>query len=365
MSSNTTDPAPGTYSIYPYSPNKELPIIFAVIISCLGGILLIQSLWKSYWPRFAWIATFASTVWVTGFIIRAISVWTIDNQENVSLYIAQYVLILVGPALYAASESFLLGRLMAFLPYHAPIHPGRVLSTFIFFSVVVEALMGAGAGIASGATHDQSTRDTGYALVCAGLILQGVLELAFISLTAYIHRRATVSGHASARIHTLCAILYLTSSQMIVRCVVRAVGAFEEKDCAPGTYYCGYVNTQEWVEWVFEVGNITLVVAILAALPPRRFLPSNEHIFLDLYDKTTMRLGPGFSTPENRGFAMSVVDPFDLVGILSGRGQRVEKFWEREWPVASSQDCEKDLGGAGRKGALRAKLEDAGSGSSV
>lgn len=67
----------------------------------------------------------ATSVWIAGFVCRSISVY---NVQSVNIFIAQFVLIIVGPPLYAAAEYFILGRLIAYLPYYASIHPGRVVS---------------------------------------------------------------------------------------------------------------------------------------------------------------------------------------------------------------------------------------------
>jgi hypothetical protein len=115
------------WSLYPYPPNRPAPIAFAVLLSVVLVYQIYQSFFRYKWKKFGGMMLWASSVWVAGFICRAYSVY---HVQEVNIFIAQFVLIIVGPPLYAAAEYFILGRLMAYLPYHAPIHPGRVVSTF-------------------------------------------------------------------------------------------------------------------------------------------------------------------------------------------------------------------------------------------
>jgi hypothetical protein len=124
---------------------------------------------------------------------------------------------------------------------------------------------------------------------------------------------------------------------MLVRCIVRTVEGFEAAACDPNKPgydgYCGTVQRHEWFLWVFEVANITIFVAALAFLPPGRYLPRSSKIYLDPNDGVTERVGPGFSKAEKRSLIITVLDPFDWRGILTGKGRTVEKFWEQNNPT--------------------------------
>ena len=56
----------------------------------------------------------------------------------------KHTLIICRP-LYELSNYFMLSRILYYVPYHSPLHPGRVLTTFGAISMVVEALNGNGA----------------------------------------------------------------------------------------------------------------------------------------------------------------------------------------------------------------------------
>jgi hypothetical protein len=326
------------WSLYPYHPVKALPIIFAIIIFSLGILHVYQSFFKYRWKKFGLMMLWATSVWVAGFICRAISV---HKPQAVGIFIAQFVLIIFAPPLYAAAEYFILGRLLAYLPYHSPIHPGRVVSTFFLLSGAVEGLTANGAAESSGTGRTPSQRTNGLNCIKAGLLLQAIIEASFFSLVALLEYRCRKAGHFPRNVRTVCYVLYITSVMMLLRCIVRAIEGFEAAACDPNKPgydgYCGPVQRQEWFLWVFEVANITIFVALLAFLPPGRYLPRSTKIYLDPYDWTTERIGPGYSRAEGRSRLATVLDPFDIVGVLTGKGKTVEKFWEQSNPTIGEE----------------------------
>ncbi|MCJ1377492.1 hypothetical protein MMC17_000587 [Xylographa soralifera] len=324
-----------SWSIYPYDPSKALPVVFGVIVSGLAVSIAYQSFVRYKWYRFGIAMAWASAVWIAGFVCREISVY---NVEAVNIFIAQYVLIIAGPPIYAISEYFVLGRLLAYLPYHAPIHPGRVLSTFWFLGTAVESLAANGAGNSAGAGRQPAQRAAGIACIQASLILQAFVEALFFSLVALLHYRCKRAGHFPHNVRIICFVLYVTSTMMFVRCFVRTVEAFEMAACDPSAAgydgYCGPVQRNEWFLWVFEVANITTFTALLTIFHPGRYLPAGTLRYLDPGDGRTERIGPGYSEACRRSWLASVLDPCDIYGAVTGKGVSVDKFWERENEVA-------------------------------
>lgn len=333
---------PEPWSLYPYEPNKPAPIIFALLLLCLAIHQFHQSFILHNFQTFGTVMTWASLIWISGFICRSISV---HHVTNLNLFIAQYVLILMGPPLYAAAEYFILGRLLAYLPYHAPLHPGRVYSTFILLSTGVELLTANGAANAVGSDRSETQYRIGRALLRAALILQGFVEALFMALVAMVEWRCRRKGNKNfpKQVRIVCYVLYITSSMILVRCIVRTIEGFEAGSCGhddeEGAYYCGIVARNEWFLWVFEIANITLFVVLFAVFPPGRYLPSSSKVFLDPNDGRTERMGPGFGKADKRPLFVTVVDPFNFYGIVTGRGMVVDKFWEREQPVYCRGDA--------------------------
>ncbi|KAK3116660.1 hypothetical protein LTR53_002707 [Teratosphaeriaceae sp. CCFEE 6253] len=310
------------WSLYTYHANEGAPIFFAVFLATLGCYQIYQSFFRYRWKKFGSVMTWATTVWISGFVCRSIS---IHHGQNVNLFIAQYVLVLM--------EYFILSRLLAYLPYHAPIHPGRVLSTFIMLSTVVESLTASGASNSAGRDRTPSQRKAGLDCLKTALIIQCLIEALFFSLVALVERRCRQAGSFPERVRPVVYILYITSFMVLVRCIVRTIEGFEEAKCDPNGPPCGYIPTHEWVFWIFETANITLFVVILAIFHPGRFLPRSSKIYLDPYDGKTERVGPGFGKADKRPLMVTIFDPFNLAGILTGKGMAVHKFWEDFQPI--------------------------------
>ena len=278
--------------------------------------------------------SWATAVWIGGFVCRSVSVY---HQQNVNIFIAQFVLVLMGPPLYAAAEYFILSRLMAYLPYHAPIHPGRVVSTFLILSAIVESLTANGAANSAGTGRTPSQVRAGLACLKAALILQCCVEAFFFSLVATMEYRCRKAKNFPRHIRVVCYILYITSFMILVRCIVRTIEGFEAAACnhtsegPPGR--CGTVSTHEAFLWVFEIANITLFVILLAIFHPGKYLPRSSRIFLDQVDGKSERVGPGFGKADKRPFLVTVFDPFNIYGIVTGRGMKINKFWLKEQPL--------------------------------
>ena len=337
----------GSPSVYPYDPSKPLPIVFASILFVLTVALTYQS-YRYKWVHFGLMTSWASATWLAGFIVRAISVF---DSSNVGLFIAQYVLVFIGPPLYAASEYFILGRLLAYLPYHTPMHPGRVLSTFLLLGAAVESLAASGAASSVSANSKPAVRSAAIIRIKASLILQEVLEASFFGMVVLVEYRCRKARNFPKNVRIMCRMLYVTSFMMTIRCIVRTIEGFEATGCdpsAPGFKgYCGPVQEHEWFLWVFEVANITVFVLLLALFHPGKYMPSNKMQYLDPVDGETERIGPGYSAADNRPLLITVLDPFNWGGMMKGREPVVDRFWERENPVAPKNFAAKKLRGGG------------------
>lgn len=318
------------WSIYPYNPSAAPPIVFAITLGLAGILQVYQSFSRRGWYIFGRVMTFATAVWLTGFIARAISV---HQQQNPDLFVVQSVMILAGPPIFAAAEFFVLGRLLAYLPYHAPLHPGRVVSTFMILSTVVESLTTSGASNSAVHWDDPSAQLLGQRLLQASLILGCLVEIGFLATVAIMEIRCRRARQYPAHVQKIVWLLYITSFMLLVRGVARCVEAFEASACA-SHQSCGYIATHEWVLWVFEVANITLFVILLAAFHPGRYLPNTSKVFLDPIDGVTERKGPGFSKADRRPFWLTVIDPWNLHAIITGKGVEMHEFWkDAEYPI--------------------------------
>ena len=327
MAVDSSPPDDSSWSLYPYQPVKALPILFAVGFLTCGLTMLYQCLSRYGYKRYTFTMTFTCVVWIAGFVCRMVSVY---NDQSISIFVAQYVLLFLGPPLFAGAEYFIFGRVLAYIPYHTPIHPGRVLSTFIMLDTIVEILAANGAS-ANASAKSVKERNSALDRMLASIILQTVLEVVFFSSIAFVERRCRKANHFPRNLEIVCNILYVTSFMMFVRCIFRVVEGFEERNCALDNPYCGSVDRHEWFFYVFEVANIFLFVVLLTIFPPGKYLPPNHKIYLDPLDGTE-RVGPGFAKADKRPFIVTLLDPCNIHQIITGSGLPVEKFWEDNNP---------------------------------
>ncbi|KAK5156134.1 hypothetical protein LTS14_005021 [Recurvomyces mirabilis] len=316
-------------SVYLYQPSHVLPIIFSILVglSWLGHIY--QNFRYKAW-RITFFMVWGGSVFTAGWVCRAISSFQTTSS---SLYMAQTILLYAGPPIYSAAEYSVLGRLMYHLPMYAPFDPGHVTLFFIYLGAAVEALAAAGAAYIGANRHttDISIFITGGKLLSASLLLQAVLELFFIIMVAYLHRRASRDGLATRNVRTLCIMLYGTSTFVLLRCTARAIESFGTQTVTHCTPLCRILLFHEWFLYVFEAAPMVIYTYWINFIHPGRLLPKNKKCYLDP-DGTTERLGPGWI--DKRARASRWTDLLDIRGLMNNKRTR-DAFWLRpdEWPV--------------------------------
>lgn len=270
-------------------------------------------------------------VFTAGWIMRTIASY---NPTSLNLYIAQNCLVLAGPPIFAAAEYNILGRLMHYVPMHAPLHPGRLVIFFVYVGAAVESLTAAGAAMLSGADNPSVYRRGG-TLIAISLVLQAVVEIFYMSLVVLMHRRCNQTGMTSRNLRTLFWMLYGTSSLILLRCIFRAIEAFAEdlvsspEQCHS---FCKFFVQNEWYLFVFEGAPMVIYTYWLNIIHPGRFLPRNKMRYLDT-DARTERLGPGWT--DRRSKWETFADPWDLTNTIRGEPKH-DKYWLKpdQWPVA-------------------------------
>jgi hypothetical protein len=261
------------------------------------------------------------TVFTTGWIIRTVSTY---RPSDLDLYIAQYVLIYAGPPVYSAAEYNVLGRLLRYLPMHAPLSPERVTYFFIYLGAAVEGLTAAGASRVATAKGDLAQRQSGLTLISIALLLQAVIELVFITMVAMIHRRCVTAGAFPRNVRLLCIMLYGTSALVFLRCIFRAIESFAILSASSNcNTLCRTVLLHEWYLYVFEALPMLIYTWWINFIYPGTLLPRDRNVYLDP-DGLTERRGPGWVDTRSRW--ETFVDPVDLVGTIKGQ-QNHEKFW--------------------------------------
>ncbi|KAI9803509.1 MAG: hypothetical protein M1825_001852 [Sarcosagium campestre] len=312
----------GTYaegSYFFYAPNKVLPIVFGILVLISGLWHIYQNQKYGYW-RATFLLPWAAAVFFAGFAMRE---WGAYEYDNLPVFISTTVLILAAPPVYAAAEYVILGRLLYYIPWLSPIHPGRVVSTFIGLGAVTEALTANGAAYFANSDNTIEQRKTGLNIIRSALLLQALIELGFFALVATFYARCRRANVVTPSIRTVTYLLFGTSLLILGRCIFRTVEVFEnEIDQKPGS-----ITTNEWSFWVFEVGMMIICTYWLNWHHPGQYLPNNFKLYLSYRDHKTEVEGPGWV--DKRNFILTIFDPFDIVGLVQQNDKKC-RFWEDE-----------------------------------
>jgi hypothetical protein len=119
----------------------------------------------------------------------------------------------------------ILGRILHYVPYHSPPHPGRVLTTFGFVSSIVEALNGWGASYSVNQSLSGSGIIAGRALIKTLILQLGVLDC-FGRLAGAFYWRCHSTGAVNSKLKSSLIALYTNTCLILARMIHRTVEYF-------------------------------------------------------------------------------------------------------------------------------------------
>jgi hypothetical protein len=210
----------------------------------------------------------------------------------------------------------ILGRVLYYIPYLSPLHPGRVATTFVGLDSVCEILIGNGAWRMANSSMTDKQRKVGSNMVTASLCLQAALFGAFGLLIALFHHRASKAGVLKPDLKTVLCVMYVSATIVTIRCIYRLVEYIEGWNSA--------IYKNEVYFWIFEASIMFINTALLNLYFPGKRLPRSNSVFL-ARDGTTERRGPGWA--DERPWIVTVFDPFDLWGLVKGNDKKTQ-FWD-------------------------------------
>ncbi|EOO02538.1 putative rta1 domain protein [Phaeoacremonium minimum UCRPA7] len=329
-------------SLWFYAPNKGAPVFFTVAFGASGLCHIWQCIHYKCWKLMG-VYTFCALLFTSGFILREIGTF---NYDNLDIFLSSTVLIYAAPPLYELGNYQILGRILYYVPQLAPMHPGRVLTTFAAISGIVEALNANGAINASNSDLPMSRQNIGKALLKAALLIQiGVIFL-FVLTAAYFQRQCIKNGIRNAKLNGALLTLYISSALITVRTIYRIVEYFSlaklhfEEGMDPMSF--SPIIRYEWFFYVFEAVLMICNQVLWNVRHPRRYLPSSTKVYL-AKDGVTEILGPGYK--DERNFLVTLFDPFDIYGLIKGRDKKT-RFWENEAPTEDASRKENNRNGA-------------------
>jgi RTA1 like protein len=255
----------------------------------------------------------ASIILTAGFALREYGAYHYDNLD---ILIANLVLIMSGPPVYALINYLVLSRILFYVPYLSPIHPGRVLTTFLAMDTLCEIIIVNGADRVLNSNISKTERNVGDILVKVGLIAQCCMFIFFTILGVTFQIRASKHGVLTKNTKTVLYVMYVSCVIITARCIYRMAEFFQG--------FFGEVYTHEFYFYIFEASIMFINTCLLNAFHPGRYLPRSNRVFLSPDGKTEL-YGPGWQA--KRSFLITLIDPFDCVGICTGSDKK-NRFWE-------------------------------------
>ncbi|KAH7066397.1 RTA1 like protein-domain-containing protein [Paraphoma chrysanthemicola] len=245
---------------YYYEPSLAAAIIFTILFATSTTFHIYQCYRKRSWFMIAFIV--GGLFETVGYIGRIIS-----SHDNLSLgpYIMQTLLLLLGPALYAASIYMILGRIILLTngEEFSLIRRTWLTKLFVTGDVISFLMQGGGGGILSSADGNESTTKAGENLIVASLFVQ-LFFFGFFATVAGIFQyrgRAHLNKFANEKPwkkHLY--VLYTVSILILVRSVFRIVEYLQGND--------GYLLRHEVFLYVFDAVLMLTVMVIMGVVHP-------------------------------------------------------------------------------------------------
>ncbi|KAI9163419.1 Protein RTM1 [Paramyrothecium foliicola] len=270
------------FKLYRYTPSLPAAIVSVIVFA----ILTLVHVWRMQRAR-----AFYFTAFTIGGLFQTIGycgrIWGHFDKLSIGGFVIQAILILVAPALYAASIYMILSRLIRTLDAeHLSLIPVRwVTRIFVTGDVFAFTLQAGGGGIQAAGTLD--LYKIGEKIIIAGLLCQIVVFGFFVVTSILFHRRLSVEPTRPAYSGSIpwkryLWVLYTTSAIILIRSVFRVVEYLQGND--------GYLISHEIFLYIFDTVLMAAVMVIFAVwyvehLDPKsrrqrkgRYMVDSDHV---------------------------------------------------------------------------------------
>ena len=207
-----------------------------------------------------------SAVEVIGYLAR---IWAAYNTDQLTPYAIQAVLILIAPALFAASIYMVLARVIRSVnaEHHSIIRINWLTRIFVLTDVLSFLVQSAGSSLQ---TNQDVNPDLGKAVVLVGLLIQVIAFGLFIIAAVIFHIRiqrqpTTASRHQASPWKRTIVMLYFVNGLIIFRSIFRIVEYSMGLD--------SYLFNNEWPLYTFDGEFMMLSMFCFAYWYPGPFTP--------------------------------------------------------------------------------------------
>ncbi|KAF6825716.1 RTA1 domain protein [Colletotrichum musicola] len=245
------------WSFYRFEPSTSAAIFFCIIFILTTALHLFQMIRTKTWYLTAFIvAGFCEFI---GYATRAKNTLEEPGCWTLMPYIIQNVLLLIAPALMAASIYMILGRIILLTDgeSHALIRRKWLTKIFVTGDVISLLLQSGGGGMMAGAGPTNNFMEIGEKTIIVGLFVQLIVFGFFIVTAALFHRRMALMPTAKShqpeiRWKKYLLTLYVTSVLIWVRSMFRVIEYLEGNK--------GHLMTTEVYIFIFDATLMFLVM---------------------------------------------------------------------------------------------------------
>ncbi|KAH6974647.1 RTA1 like protein-domain-containing protein [Ilyonectria sp. MPI-CAGE-AT-0026] len=243
------------FKLYRYTPSLAAAIVGAVVFAVL-------TIWHTW--RLRRVRAYYFIPFTIGGLFQTIGycgrIWSHFDKLSIGGFVIQAILILVAPALYAASIYMILGRLIRTVGgERLSLIPVRwVTRIFVAGDVIAFGLQAGGGGIQSAGTLQ--LYETGEKVIIGGLFVQIFVFGFFVFTSVLFHRRLhrnptteTMEGVVPWRRYLY--ILYASSMLILVRSIFRVIEYLQGND--------GYLISHEIFLYIFDALLMAIVMGML------------------------------------------------------------------------------------------------------
>ncbi|KAE9365699.1 RTA1-domain-containing protein [Stipitochalara longipes BDJ] len=239
------------FVLYRYHPSLVAGVIFAILFMGTTFFHVYQAARKG--SMFLIPLIIGGFFEIGGYIARALAH---NNQTSLSIYVVQIILLLVAPALFAASIYMVLGRLILVTQGEsmAPIRAKWLTKIFVCGDVLSFLVQSAGGSMVSKA----SSINNGKHLIVVGLFLQIIFFGIFLVTSLIFDRRlrkTPTPASSAVNWQKYMLTLYFTGILILIRSVFRVVEFTGGND--------GPLMTSEVYLYVFDA---ILMLGVLVSL---------------------------------------------------------------------------------------------------
>lgn len=249
---------------YGYLPVLSAPIIFACLFAVSGVWHFAQNLrYRQWWLV---ILTLGCLFEAVGHALR---VYGHFEPFDVNAYISMQCILVITPALIAAVDFAILGKVaVLFPPKYSLVNARWILPFFVALDVASLGVQGGGSAIAAIAQMDNRDPTSGGNIVVAGLAIQLVGYILFNTLLVVFVQRCSKDPPPEVlwnkKTRTFLAATAVSSALIFARSTFRLI------EMSVG--WIGVIAKTEWTFYVFDAALVTLAVFIFNVFNPAVYL---------------------------------------------------------------------------------------------